>query len=106
MQIFKEIEVADLHAMLEANESNLRIIDIRGNEDSDTGAIPGSELISFNELSENLDKLQKDQLVVLVCQLGVRSADACYYLSQKGFENVHNLRGGIQAWSQSGLKVA
>ena len=45
-----------------------------------------------------LDKINKDEPVYILCHSGVRSAQACLYLEQKGFDAV-NIRGGIHAWS-------
>ena len=43
--------------------------------------------------------LPKDALVVLHCHHGVRSRSVAEKLLQDGFRNVHNLTGGIDAWS-------
>lgn len=37
--------------------------------------------------------------IVLLCHSGFRSMQAAYYLRQQGFQNVSNLRGGIDAWA-------
>lgn len=106
MQVFKEIEVADLASLLKDNKKNVSLIDIRNPVEAGQGSIPGAENVPMHQLPLRLDKIQKDQLVVLYCQVGVQSARACAYLSVNGFDNVHNLRGGIQAWKSSGLEVA
>ena len=36
--------------------------------------------------------------MVVLCKMGGRSAQAVAFLRQQGFENVHNLEGGILAW--------
>jgi adenylyltransferase/sulfurtransferase len=36
--------------------------------------------------------------MVMLCKMGGRSARAVAFLRQQGFENVHNLDGGILAW--------
>jgi len=38
---------------------------------------------------------------VFHCHHGIRSQSAAeYFLREKGFRNLYNLRGGIDAWSQ------
>ncbi len=106
MQVFKEIEVADLATLLKDNKKNVSLIDIRNPVEANQESIPGSENVPMHQLPLRLDKIRKDQLVILYCQVGARSARACAYLSVNGFDNVHNLRGGIQAWKLSGLDVA
>ena len=106
MQVFKEIEVADLATLLAENQRDLSLIDIRNPVEARQESIPGAENVPLHQLPMRMDKIEKDQLVVLYCQVGARSAHACAYLSANGFDNVHNLRGGIQAWKLSGLEVA
>lgn len=106
MQVFKEIEVADLASMLEDTNHGVNLIDIRNPADALRESIPGARNVPMHQLPLELDGIQADQLVVLYCQIGMRSAQACAYLSASGFDNVHNLRGGIQAWKSSGLAVA
>lgn len=106
MQVFKEIEVADLASMLEDSDHGISLIDIRNPADASQESIPGARNVPMHQLPLELDELEPEHLVVLYCQIGQRSAQACAYLSASGFDNVHNLRGGIQAWKSSGLAVA
>jgi adenylyltransferase/sulfurtransferase len=43
--------------------------------------------------------LQREQPIVVHCHSGTRSAQAVRLLQQRGFSNVYNLEGGIDAWS-------
>lgn len=106
MQVFKEIEVADLASMLEDTDHSVSLIDIRNPAEAQRESIPGARNVPMHQLSKQLDEVQKSQVVVLYCQVGLLSAQACADLSASGFDNVHNLRGGIQAWKSSGLTVA
>lgn len=106
MQVFKEIEVADLASLLAEREQAVNLIDIRNPIDATQESIPGAENVPLHQLPLRMNNIHKDQMVVLFCQVGARSAQACAYLSANGFDNVHNLRGGIQAWKSSGLEVA
>ena len=49
-------------------------------------------------LGSDLSKLPKDKEVVVICQSGMRSAQACKQLKKLGYENVTNVRGGMSAW--------
>jgi len=44
--------------------------------------------------------LPKDAMLVFHCHLGARSQSATDHFRLQGFTNVHNLIGGIDAWSQ------
>ena len=49
-------------------------------------------------IPHQLDLFNKDEPVYIFCHSGVRSAQACLYLEQQGFNSV-NIIGGIHAWS-------
>ena len=51
------------------------------------------------ETDRRLGALPKDALIVFHCHRGGRSQQAAEYLRRKGYRNVHNLAGGIDAWS-------
>jgi monothiol glutaredoxin len=46
-----------------------------------------------------LESLPKDALVVFHCHHGVRSLAAAEHYAREGFTRLHNLEGGIDAWS-------
>ena len=101
-----EIEVAELQQYLTSASMDVQLIDIRHHAEIVRGMIPGADRLPLHLLAQNLHQVARDKVVVLYCQLGVRSAQACSYLAGNGFDNVYNLRGGIQAWTNSGLMVA
>jgi rhodanese-related sulfurtransferase len=41
----------------------------------------------------------------LYCLSGVRSAQGCAYLAQRGFRRLYHLDGGIAAWAKAGLPI-
>jgi rhodanese-related sulfurtransferase len=54
----------------------------------------------MNTIPENIDKLPKEEPLVVMCHLGGRSAQVAEWLSQNGYANALNLEGGIAAWAQ------
>jgi rhodanese-related sulfurtransferase len=96
---YQEISPDELQRQLETGE-DLIVVDIReGIEWQATGVIPGARLASMRPfLLTQLDTLDKEQEVVLVCASGVRTADAAVYMSMKGFKNVKSMAGGMKAW--------
>lgn len=46
-----------------------------------------------------------DDPVIVYCTGGFRSSVACNILSEKGFSQVYNIVGGINAWLQAGLPI-
>jgi rhodanese-related sulfurtransferase len=43
--------------------------------------------------------LKKDISMVVTCQHGVRSMDACWFLEQAGFDKLYNFTEGMSVWS-------
>lgn len=88
---------SEVKAWLDAGES-LRFVDVRSPQERATAMIEGTELLS----SENIDELMalpKDTKLVFHCHHGMRSFQAAQHFVQHGFRDVHNLAGGIDAWS-------
>lgn len=57
--------------------------------------------IPMNEIPDSLDEIPRDTNVVVLCHLGQRSMQVTGWLRTQGYDNVTNLRGGIEAWEYS-----
>jgi len=62
--------------------------------------IPGSKLIPLGEVPKRMAELNSADEIVVHCKSGVRSAKAVDLLMKSGFRKIHNLKGGILAWSE------
>jgi len=51
-------------------------------------------------VAAEIEKLPRDARLVFHCHHGGRSQAAAEHFAALGFENVHNLAGGIDAWSR------
>ncbi len=49
-------------------------------------------------LGSDFSKLPKDKEIIVICQSGMRSNQACKHLKKLGYDNVTNVRGGMSAW--------
>ena len=101
----KEVEVADLNTMIESGEKTLRVIDVRQPAEIAAGTVPNAEAMPMHTIPLRMGELNKDEKLVLVCRSGARSAQACAFLQQQGFDEVYNLRGGMMGWAGSGLPI-
>lgn len=81
------------------------IVDVRTQQEYDGGHIPGARLIPLDELPNRLDEIPTDQTVVTVCRSGNRSGQALNLLRREGFDNIHNMAGGMISWRQQGYDV-
>jgi len=96
-----EISVKELKTMMDENKDFV-LIDVREKIEWDICKIDRAELISSGQLmNENfLDNVDKNKLIIMHCHTGRRSAGAVQLLKDKGYKNVKNLVGGIDAWSK------
>jgi len=60
----------------------------------------GGHLIPLKDLPGRVSELDPAREIVVHCKMGGRSAKAVDFLKQAGFTKVHNLAGGINAWSE------
>ena len=61
--------------------------------------------IPLGELESRLAEVPKDKQVIVVCKSGGRSSKAYELLKGKGFENISNMEGGMEAWSEKALPI-
>ena len=97
-----EISAAEVAALRSRGEAHL-LLDVREPSEWERARIEGSVLVPLGQLEARLGELERWRAgrVVAHCHHGGRSAKACELLRRHGFENVANLRGGIDAWSLS-----
>jgi adenylyltransferase/sulfurtransferase len=88
----------ELKQKMDAREA-FELIDVREPFEYEIARIDGAKLIPLGEIAERADELQREQTIVVHCHSGGRSAEAVRLLQQRGFTNVYNLEGGIDAWS-------
>lgn len=94
----KPMSVAALKEKMDREEP-LRLIDVRRPDEWETARIDGAELLDSDLMDQLLD-LPKSTVLVLQCHHGHRSQRAAEQFVEKGFTQVYNLTGGIEAWSQ------
>jgi len=93
----KQMTPQQLHEMLQSR-ANLELFDVRTPEERDIARIEGSRLLD-DETAAYIGTLPADTLLVFQCHHGMRSQAAAEYFVDRGFRNVWNLAGGIDAWS-------
>lgn len=93
-----EIGSRDLKTLLDSDTPPF-LLDVRGADEQAIADIGGA-LLPLNQLPWRVDELasHKDDLMVVHCRSGARSAQAVQFLRERGY-NAVNLRGGILAWS-------
>lgn len=77
------------------------LLDVREPWELEKARIPGARHIPMREMPGRLGELDPDQDVVAFCHLGGRSMQVALFLEKNGFTKVHNLQGGVDAWSRT-----
>ena len=78
---------------------NFTLIDVREPYEYAIGHIPGSKLVPLGTINERLHEFDTADDIVLHCKSGKRSSEALQIFKGAGFKKLHNLTGGILAWS-------
>jgi sulfur-carrier protein adenylyltransferase/sulfurtransferase len=88
----------ELKRKMDAREP-FELIDVREAFEYEIARIGGAKLIPLGEIAERVNELQRERPIVVHCHSGRRSAEAVRLLQKRGFANIFNLEGGIDAWS-------
>ena len=97
-----ELSVTDLKTLQDEGNAPF-VLDVREPSEYEAANIDGA-LIPLGELPSRLEELEAhrhDDVLVVHCRSGARSAQAVEFLHQNGFTNAVNLTGGIHAWSDT-----
>ena len=93
-----DLNPEELEEYLEFN--NPVLLDVREQYEWDKCHIKHSTLMPMGQIMANIDILDKNKDIVIICHLGVRSMQVARYFESIGFKQVVNLKGGIDAWAK------
>jgi hydroxyacylglutathione hydrolase len=97
------ISLEEFKGILQNNHT--QVVDLRGETEYKSGHIKGTQNIFIGTLEKSLDKIKRDQPVVLHCQSGDRTTIGYSILKKHGFKNIKNFSGGISEWVNEGNPV-
>jgi rhodanese-related sulfurtransferase len=100
---FTEITVTELATKLADSDNQYQFVDVR--EPQELAIVALAQFINL-PLSEHADwspdiytRLDKEIETLVLCHHGMRSAQMCQWLIDRGFTQVSNIIGGIDAYS-------
>lgn len=93
-----ELSVEALAERLARGE-RLVLVDVREPQEWELGHLPDALHVPLGDLPARAHELDPAATTVLYCHHGVRSRNALEWLATRGFSALHNLSGGIDAWS-------
>lgn len=103
----KEVSVAELKERLD-QDSSLLLIDVRTLEEYEAVRAPQvTARIEYQIIASEIDarRFPKDQPIYLICRAGRRSMIAARELADCGYQNLINIKGGMNDWIRSRFPV-
>ena len=91
-----EVDYQAAEKMIAKNPQTI-LVDVRSKQEYGEGHLPGSiplSLYDFNKQAQNVLP-DKKQTIIVYCSSGNRSKEAQEILETMGYENVYNLKGGL-----------
>ena len=92
-----QLSAPELRALIESG-TPFELVDVRTDEERAFARIDRSRLLD-QASHDALLLLRRETPIVFLCHHGIRSQQAAEYFRRQGFRNLHNLQGGIDAWS-------
>jgi rhodanese-related sulfurtransferase len=96
---YKKITPEEAIEMME--DGDVIILDVRTQEEYDTGYIRGAVLAPDYEIAEKIEELvpDKDATILIYCRRGRRSENAAKELLEMGYTNVYDFGGLETDWT-------
>ena len=84
-----------------------QLIDVRTPGELARGKLAGCAHIDINsaDFKQRIDSLDREKPVFVYCAVGGRSGSAAKLLSAMGFQEIYDLKGGINAWNSAGMET-
>jgi len=100
-----QIDAAELQQRIQNGEI-LNLLDVRESIEYHTFNIGGLN-IPLPKLKENISNItyNKTDEIIVICRAGIRSVTSLDILTQSGYQNVVNLKGGLMALQKANSKI-
>ncbi|GGM19328.1 sulfurtransferase [Paraliobacillus quinghaiensis] len=83
----------------ELKDKKKQFIDVRTPNEFKGNKIKEFKNVPLHQLKQKAEKeINKEKEVVVICQSGMRSQQACKQLKKLGYDQVTNVKGGMNAW--------
>ena len=102
--VARSIAPSAAQALLQ-QRNNVYLLDVRTPQEFQQGRLAGARLIPIDQVVQRLDELPKDRPILVYCAVGSRSAQVFSFLARRGYAEVYNLDGGINAWAAQGYPI-
>ena len=89
-----EITFNDFYQLYQ--KESLSVLDVREVEEFEALHLEDARNFPLSQLADTYEQLDKTQPYYVICKSGIRSARACQFLADQGYE-VTNVQGGMDA---------
>jgi rhodanese-related sulfurtransferase len=96
----RELSTDDCKNYLEQAATPPLLLDVREPWEYNIVHLEHSRLIPMREIPQAAEAMNPEQETIVICHHGIRSRQVALYLESKGFTNVINLYGGLDAWAR------
>lgn len=87
-------------ATMFSRDKSIELLDVRNPHEIEIACVAGARVIPLNELAQRIDELDTSCTYAVTCHRGPRSIKAYHLLKSAGFERLHVLEGGVDAWAE------
>lgn len=106
MPVLNKGSGVDPQAMVQLmNRDKAVVLDVCEPDEFARGHVIGAKNLPLGQLEDKLPQVVKNKSahVIMVCQVGARSARAAATARKLGYENVQSLSGGLRAWTAASM---
>ena len=102
---YKRITCIDAHKFY--GDKNSHFIDVRNDDEYESGHIPGSIHIPVDKFLQSIDELPKEGNLYFICAAGARSGLACEFSASFSIDEnrLFNIYEGMPTWINNGLPI-
>ena len=100
-------EVSTVEALQLINHKDAVIVDVREQNEYETGHLLNAKPIPLGALKGRIDELEqyRERPIVVICASGNRSRIAAAQLKNRNFTQAYSLLGGVLAWRKADLPL-
>lgn len=95
----KELSVEEL-ARWRTDERNFVLLDVREQPEVARASLPQALHVPMREIPVRVNELDPNADIAVLCHYGERSERVAHFLELRGFSNVYNVAGGIDAYAE------
>ncbi len=100
-QPYKDITVTEAMNLID-QKADVVFLDVRTPEEIAEGMIPGAITADYrsDSFKQEISALDKSKSYIVYCRSGGRSVKASHIMSEAGFSDLMNMKGGYNSWKE------